>query len=82
MNSVIKLSKHLAKTISETTDHVNFLAVSHPEISANLQTIVETLNVVQQSLQTVCELSEMDEKNEKKYKQIISSYELILSNYV
>lgn len=76
MNNVIKLSKHLAKTISETTDHVNFLAEGHPEIANNLQSIAETLNVVQQSLQTLCELSAMDEK---KYKQIISSYELITS---
>ena len=76
MNNVIKLSKHLAKTLSETNDHVNFLAGTHPEIAYNLQSIAETLNIVQQSLQTLCELSAMDEK---KYKQIISSYELITS---
>lgn len=76
MNNVIKLSEHLAKTISETTDHVNFLAASNPAIASNLQAISETLEVVKQSLDTLCKLSEMEENT---YKQIISSYELITS---
>lgn len=62
MNNVKSLSENIAKAVSETTKHVEFLAAAYPEIRTNLQTIAETLQVVHHSLGTVCELSEMQEK--------------------
>lgn len=65
MNNVKSLSENIAKAVSETTKHVEFLAAAYPEIRTNLQTIAETLQVVHHSLGTVCELSEMQEKVHK-----------------
>lgn len=59
MNNVKSLSENIAKAVSETTKHVEFLAADYPEILTNLQTIAETLQAVQHSLGTVCELAEM-----------------------
>jgi hypothetical protein len=73
MNNVKSLSENIAKAVSETTKHVEFLAADYPEIRTNLQTIAETLQVVQHSLGTVCELSEMQEK---VHKQTVSEFEL------
>ena len=73
MNNVKSLSENIAKAVSETTKHVEFLAASYPEIRANLQTIAETLQVVHHSLGTVCELSEMQEN---VHKQTVSKFEL------
>lgn len=56
MNNVKSLSENIAKAVSETTKHVEFLAAAYPEIRTNLQTIAETLQVVHHSLGTVCEL--------------------------
>lgn len=66
MNNVKSLSESIAKAVSETTKHVEFLAAVYPEIRDNLQAIAETLQVVHHSLGTVCELSEMQEKLHKK----------------
>ena len=46
MNNVKSLSENIAKAVSETTKHVEFLAAAYPEIRTNLQTIAETLQVV------------------------------------
>ena len=73
MNNVKSLSENIAKAVSETTKHVEFLAAAYPEIRTNLQTIAETLQVVHHSLGTVCELSEMQEK---VHKQTVSEFEL------
>lgn len=73
MNNVKSLSENIAKAVSETTKHVEFLAAAYPEISTNLQTIAEALQVVHHSLGTVCELSEMQEK---VHKQTVSKFEL------
>lgn len=73
MNNVKSLSENIAKAVSETTKHVEFLAAAYPEIRTNLQTISETLQVVHHSLGTVCELSEMQEKI---HKQTVSKFEL------
>lgn len=73
MNNVKSLSENIAKAVSETTKHVEFLAAAYPEIRTNLQTIAETLRVVHNSLGTVCELSEMQEK---VHKQTVSKFEL------
>lgn len=73
MNNVKSLSENIAKAVSETTKHVEFLAAAYPEIRTNLQTIAETLQVVHHSLGTVCELSEMQEKT---HKQTVSKFEL------
>lgn len=73
MNNVKSLSENIAKAVSETTKHVEFLAAAYPEIRTNLQTIAETLQVVHRSLGTVCELSEMQEK---VHKQTVSDFEL------
>lgn len=73
MNNVKSLSENIAKAVSETTKHVEFLAAAYPEIRTNLQTIAETLQVVHHSLGTVCELSEMQEK---VHKQTLSKFEL------
>lgn len=73
MNNVKSLSENIAKAVSETTKHVEFLAAAYPEIRTNLQTIAETLHVVHHSLGTVCELSEMQEK---VHKQTVSKFEL------
>lgn len=73
MNNVKSLSEKIAKAVSETTKHVEFLAAAYPEIRTNLQTIAETLQVVHHSLGTVCELSEMQEKI---HKQTVSKFEL------
>lgn len=73
MNNVKSLSENIAKAVSETTEHVEFLAADYPEIRTNLQTIAETLQVVHHSLGTVCELSEMQEK---VHKQTVSKFEL------
>lgn len=73
MNNVKSLSENIAKAVSETTKHVEFLAADYPEIRTNLQTIAEILQVVHQSLGTVCELSEMQEK---VHKQTVSNFEL------
>lgn len=73
MNNVKSLSENIAKAVSETTKHVEFLAAAYPEIRTNLQTIAETLQVVHHSLGTVCELSEMQEK---AHKQTVSEFEL------
>ena len=73
MNNVKSLSENIAKAVSETTKHVEFLAAAYPEIRTNLQTIAETLQVVHHSLGTVCELSEMQEK---VHKQTVSKFEL------
>lgn len=73
MNNVKSLSENIAKAVSETTKHVEFLADAFPEIRTNLQTIAETLQVVHHSLGTVCELSEMQEK---VHKQTVSTFEL------
>lgn len=73
MNNVKSLSENIAKAVSETTKHVEFLAAAYPEIRTNLQTIAETLQVVHHSLGTVCELSEMQEKG---HKQTVSDFEL------
>lgn len=72
MNTVKSLSENIAKAVSETTKHVEFLAAAYPEIRTNLQTIAETLQVVHHSLGTVCELSEMQEK---VHKQTVSKFE-------
>lgn len=73
MNNVKSLSENIAKAVSETTKHVEFLAAAYPEIRTNLQTIAETLQVVHHSLGTVCELSEMQEK---VHKQTVLKFEL------
>lgn len=73
MNNVKSLSENIAKAVSETTKHVEFLAAAYPEIRTNLQTIAETLQVVPHSLGTVCELSETQEK---VHKQTVSKFEL------
>ena len=73
MNNVKSLSENIAKAVSETTKHVEFLAAAYPEIRTNLQTIAETLQVVHHSLGSVCELSEMQEK---AHKQTVSKFEL------
>lgn len=73
MNNVKSLSENIAKAVSETTKHVEFLAAAYPEIRTNLQTIAETLQVVHHSLGTVCESSEMQEK---VHKQTVSNFEL------
>ena len=73
MNNVKSLSENIAKSVSETTKHVEFLAAAYPEIRTNLQTIAETLQVVHHSLGTVCELSE---KQENVHKQTVSKFEL------
>lgn len=73
MNNVKSLSENIAKAVSETTKHVEFLAAAYPEIRTNLQTIAETLQVVHHSLGTVCESSEMQEK---VHKQTVSKFEL------
>lgn len=73
MNNVKSLSENIAKDVSETTKHVEFLAAAYPEIRTNLQTIAETLQVVHHSLGTVCELSEMQEE---VHKQTVSNFEL------
>lgn len=73
MNNVKSLSENIAKAVSETTKHVEFLAAAYPEIRTNLQTIAETLQVVHRSLGTLCELSE---KQEKVHKQTVSKFEL------
>lgn len=66
MNNVKSLSENIAKAVSETTKHVEFLEAAYPEIRTNLQ-------VVHHSLGTVCELSEMQEK---VHKQTVSDFEL------
>lgn len=71
MNNVRLLSENIAKAVSETTKHVEFLAAAYPEIRTNLQTIAETLQVVHHSLGTVCELSEMQEN---VHKQTVSEF--------
>jgi hypothetical protein len=73
MNNVKSLSEHIAKAVSETTKHVEFLAAAYPEIRTNLQTIAETLQEVHHSLGTVCELSEMQEN---VHKQIVSKFKV------
>ena len=73
MNNVKSLSENIAKAVSETTKHVEFLAAAYPEIRTNLQTIAETLQVVHHSLGTVCELSEMQEN---VHKQTVSKFEV------
>lgn len=73
MNNVKSLSENIAKAVSETTKHVEFLAAVYPEIRTNLQTIAETLQVVHHSLGKVCELSEMQEN---VHKQTVSKFEL------
>lgn len=73
MNNVKSLSENIAKAVSETKKHVEFLAAAYPEIRTNLQTIAKTLQVVHHSLGTVCELSEMQEK---VHKQTVSKFEL------
>lgn len=73
MNNVKSLSENIAKAVSETTKHVEFLAAAYPEIRTNLQTIAETLQVVHHSLGTFCELSEMQEN---VHKQTVSKFEL------
>lgn len=73
MNNVKSLSENIAKAVSETTKHVEFLAAAYPEIRTNLQTIAEALQVIHHSLGTVCELSEMQEK---AHKQTVSKFEL------
>lgn len=70
MNNVKSLSENIAKAVSETTKHVEFLAAAYPEIRTNLQTIAETLQVVHHSLGTVCEMQE------KVHKQTVSKFEL------
>lgn len=65
MNNVKSLSENIAKAVSETTKHVEFLAAAYPEIRTNLQTIAETLRVVHSSVCTLCELLEMQEKVRK-----------------
>lgn len=66
MNNVKSLSENIAKAVSETTKYVEFLAAAYPEIRTNLQ-------VVQHSLGTVCELSEMQEN---VHKQTVSKFEV------
>lgn len=73
MNNVKSLSEKIAKAVSGTTKHVEFLAAVYPEIRTNLQTIAETLQVVHHSLGTVCELSE---KQENVHKQTVSKFEV------
>lgn len=73
MNNVKSLSENIAKAVSETTKHVEFLTAAYPEIRTNLQTIAETLQVVHHSLGKVCELSEMQEK---VHKQTVSKFEI------
>ena len=73
MKNVKSLSENIAKAVSETTKHVEFLAAAYPEIRTNLQTIAETLQVVHHSLGTVCELSEMQEN---VHKQTVSKFEV------
>lgn len=68
MNNVKSLSENIAKSVSETTKYVEFLAAAYPEIRTNLQTIAETLQVVHHSLGTVCELSE------NVHKQTVSKF--------
>ncbi len=70
MNNVIRLSEQIAKNLSETTKHVEFLATLAPEISANLQSIAENLQVVQIMLETVGEMQE------NVHKQTVSAFEL------
>lgn len=65
MNNVKSLSENIANLVSETTKHVEFLAASYPEIRTNLQSIAETLQVVQHSLGKIHELSEMQENVHK-----------------
>ena len=80
MNNVKSLSKSIAKAISETTKHVEFLADTYPEIRTNLQTIAETLQVAHHSLGTVCELFEMQEKAHKLEKACKNqAYDFILT---
>lgn len=74
MNNVKSSSEDIAKAVSETTKHVEFLAAAYPEIRTNLQTIAEILQVVHHLLGMVCELSEMQE--EKAHKQTVSKFEL------
>lgn len=73
MNNVKSLSENIAKAVSETTKHVEFLAAAYPEIRTNLQAIAETLQVVHHSLGTVCESSEMQEN---VHKQTVSKFEV------
>lgn len=73
MNNVKSLSENIAKAVSETTKHVEFLAAAYLEICTNLQTIADTTQVLHHSLGTVCELSEMQEK---VHKQTVSEFEL------
>lgn len=73
MNNVKSLSENIAKTVSETTKHLEFLAAAYPEIRTNLQAIAETLQVVHHSLGKVCELSEMQEN---VHKQTVSNLRL------
>lgn len=73
MNNVKSLSENIAKVVSETTKHVEFLAAAYPEIRTNLQTIAETLQVLHHSLGTVCELSEIQEK---VHERTVSKFEL------
>lgn len=73
MNNVKSLSENIAKVVSETAKHVEFLAAACPEIRTDLQTIAEILQVVHHSLGTVCELSE---KNENVHKQTVSEFEV------
>ena len=73
MNNVKSLSENIAKAVSETTKHVEFLAAAYPEIRTNLQTIAETMQVVHHSLGTVCELSEMQEN---VHKQTVSKFDV------
>ena len=74
MNNVKSSSEDIAKAVSETTKHVEFLAAAYPEIRTNLQTIAEILQVVQHLLGMVCELSEM--QDEKAHQQTVSKFEL------
>lgn len=73
MTNVKSLSESIAKAVSETTKHVEFLADAHPEIRTNLQTIAETLQVLHHAFGTVCELSEIQEK---VHEQTVSDFEL------
>lgn len=70
MNNVKSLSKNIAKAVSETTKHVEFLAAAYPEIRTYLQSIAETLQVVHHLLGTVCEMQE------NVHKQTVSKFEL------
>lgn len=70
MNNVKSLSENIAKIVSETTKHVEFLAAVYPETRTNLQAIAETLQVVHHLLGKVCEMQE------KVHKQTVSKFEL------